>query len=129
MSTEKTAARDVDEYIAGFPEDVRRILEQVRATIREAVPEAEETISYQIPTFKLNGRYLVYFAGHRKHVAVYPAPLASPEIAADLAPYASGKGTAKFPLDRPIPLDLVRGMVRVLEKENAERLRAKERKK
>ena len=111
MKTDQPAPRTIDEYIAGFPDEVREILETVRTTIREAAPDAEEAISYQIPTFKLNGRPLVYFAGYKKHVGLYPVPVGNAEFGGDLSPYQSGKGTAKFPLNRPIPYDLISRIV------------------
>jgi uncharacterized protein YdhG (YjbR/CyaY superfamily) len=92
----------IDEYIAEFPPDVQVVLHEVRATIRKAAPAAREKISYRIPTFTLNGRYLVYFAGYSSHITIYPAPLQHAELADELAPYASGKGTVRFPLDRPV---------------------------
>jgi len=118
VKTRPPTPRSIDEYIAAFPSDVREILQQVRATIREAAPDAEETISYQIPTFTLKGRYLVYFAGYRKHISLYPAPIGVPEFKAELAPYESGKGTAKFPLDKPIPFDLITRIVKFRVREN-----------
>ena len=111
MESAQPPARSIDDYIAGFPDDVQEVLQQIRATIRDAAPDAEETISYGIPTFRLNGTYLVYFAGYRKHVSVYPAPVGNAEFAAEMAVYGSGKGTAKFPLDRPIPQDVIRKIV------------------
>jgi len=103
VKTRPPTPRSIDEYIAAFPEDLQEILQKVRTTVRAAAPEAEETISYHIPTFTLKGRYLVYFAGYQKHVSVYPAPIGIAEFREELATYASGKGTAKFPLDKPIP--------------------------
>jgi uncharacterized protein YdhG (YjbR/CyaY superfamily) len=97
----------VDGYIASFPDDVQKVLRKVRATIRKAVPKAEEKISYQIPTFALDGRYLVYFAGWKNHISVYPLPEADEAFERELAPYKSGKGTVKFPLNKPIPYDLI----------------------
>ena len=111
MPAEATPA-SIDDYIAGFPEEVQSVLRQVRAIIREEAPDAQETISYQIPTFTLAGRHLVYFAGHSKHVAVYPAPVANPGFAAEMAAYGSGKGTAKFRLDQPLPVDVIRKIVK-----------------
>jgi uncharacterized protein YdhG (YjbR/CyaY superfamily) len=108
----------VDAYIAGFPPDVQRVLQEVRTTIRNAAPGATETISYQMPTFDLDGRHLVYFAGYKKHVGVYPVPLASEELP-ELAEYEAGKGTARFPLDRPMPLDLITRIVEFRIRENA----------
>lgn len=103
------AAHDdaVDAYLGAFPEDVREVLERVRATIHEALPGAEERISYQIPTVTLGGKSIVYFAGWAQHVSVYPVPEGDEQLVADLAPYRSGKGTAKFPLDKPVPYDLI----------------------
>jgi uncharacterized protein YdhG (YjbR/CyaY superfamily) len=102
----------VDDYIAGFPDDMQAVLRQVRATIRDAAPDAQETISYRIPAFTLGGRQLIYFAGHSKHVAVYPAPVANPDFAEEMAVYGSGKGTAKFRLDQPLPMDVIRKIVK-----------------
>jgi uncharacterized protein YdhG (YjbR/CyaY superfamily) len=94
---DRTGREAVDEYIAGFPPEVQEILEQIRGTIRQVAPEAEEGISYGIAALTLNGHPLVYFAGFSKHVSVYPAPLGHPDFEDDLPAYASGKGTAKFP--------------------------------
>ena len=106
----------VDEYIASFPPEVQRTLEEVRAAIRAVVPGTEERISYGIPTFTLNGRYVVYFSGWKRHVSVYPTPNADPELAAAIKPYVAGKGTLKFALDKPIPIELIqRVAARLLE--------------
>jgi uncharacterized protein YdhG (YjbR/CyaY superfamily) len=118
----------IDAYIAGFPGDVQQVLRQIRSTIRAAAPEAEETISYQIPAFTLHGTYLIYFAGFKKHVSVYPAPVGNAEFVEEMAIYGSGKGTAKFPLDRPIPLDLITRMVKFRIRETLARAEAKGRK-
>jgi len=125
MKTAQPAYADIDEYIAAFPADVQAVLRQVRATIRAAAPEAEETISYQIPTFKPNGTHLIYFAGYKKHVSVYPAPVGNADFADEMAVYGSGKGTAKFPLDRPIPFDLITRMVKLRIQETLARAEAK----
>ena len=117
--------KTIDEYIAGFPPDVQELLQKVRATIQKAAPEAEETISYKIPTFNLNGRYLIYFAGYKKHISLYPAPIGNPEFAEEIAPYESGKGTLKFPLDGPIPFRLITRIVKFRAKENSRRAGAK----
>ena len=116
--------KTIDEYIAGFPPDVQRVMEQVRATIRKAAPDATESISYRIPTFKLHGSYLVYFAGHTKHIGVYPAPVDAPALKKELAPYATGKGTVQFPLDKPIPVDVITKIVKYRSKENEARTSA-----
>jgi uncharacterized protein YdhG (YjbR/CyaY superfamily) len=97
----------VDEYIASFPPEVQRTLEDVRAAIRAVVPGTEERISYGIPTFSLNGRYVVYFSGWKRHVSVYPIPDADPGLARAIKPFMAGKGTLKFALDEPIPIELI----------------------
>jgi uncharacterized protein YdhG (YjbR/CyaY superfamily) len=113
----------VEEYIAGFPPDVQRTLEEVRGAIRAAVPGAEERISYGIPTFTIDGRYVVYFSGWKAHVAVYPIPDADPELAREIAPYRAGKGTLKFPLSEPMPLQLIGRVAARLREQHAARRR------
>lgn len=103
----KTDFKTIDEYVATFPESTQAILEKMRDSIRNAVPDAEEGISYQIPAFKVNGKYFVYFSGYRKHVGLYPAPSGNTPFKKELAPYLSGKATAKFPIDKPVPFDLI----------------------
>lgn len=120
METEKAAPQTIDEYIAGFPPDVQARLQMVRQTIREAAPEAVETINYQIPTFKLNGKNLVHFAAYKNHIGFYPTPRGMEEFKEELAPYESGKGTARFPFDQPVPYDLITRIVTFKVKENLE---------
>ena len=110
--------KTVDEYIASFPPDVRVILEKVGGIIRKAAPGAEERISYGMPGYKL-GRNLVYFAAHKSHIGLYPTPSATGAFAKELAPYESGKGSIKFPLDEPIPYDLIRRIVEFRVREEA----------
>ena len=117
MSTHGTVPTDIDEYIAGFPPDVQEILEEVRATIRSAAPGAEEAISYQIPTFRLEGN-LVHFAAFKKHIGFYPTPTGIDEFTDELSGYQGGKGSVQFPLDKPMPFDLIRRMVEFRVKEN-----------
>lgn len=95
----------MDDYIKSFPKDVQSILEKIRQSIREAIPEAEEAISYRMPTFKLNGRVLVYFAAFRRHIGLYPP--APKEFKNEVSKYEGPKGNLKFPTDKPIPYDLV----------------------
>jgi uncharacterized protein YdhG (YjbR/CyaY superfamily) len=104
-----SGAASVDAYIASFPPEVQQVLESVRATIRAAVPGAEERISYGIPTLALDGRSVVHFSAWKHHVAVYPVPdaAADPALARELAAYRAGKGTLRFPLDEPLPLALI----------------------
>jgi uncharacterized protein YdhG (YjbR/CyaY superfamily) len=120
------APKTVDKYLAGFPKDVRAVLERVRSTIRRAVPSAEEAISYGIPAFKLNGRTMIYFAGWKEHYSIYPSN--DRLVAAfkdELAPYeVNGKGTIRFPLAAPIPVKLIAGIARFRAKESAEREKA-----
>ena len=123
MATKKPTT--IDEYIDGFPEDTQTMLEQVRATIKGAVPGAEEKISYGIPSITLNGKYVLYFAGYKKHIGVYPVP--RKEFEKDFAPYkTSGKGTIQFPLDKTLPLTLIKKITKFqvqqgLAKEKAKR--------
>ena len=109
----RTAAKDIDEYISGFPADVQKILQKIRRTIQKAAPKATEAISYQIPTFKLNGKNLIHFAAFKNHIGLYPVPRGVPEFDEELAAYKGGKGTAQFPLDKPIPYDLIERIVKV----------------
>lgn len=124
MNTDQSAPKTIDEYIAGFPQDVQVLLEQVRQTIRAAAPEAEETIKYQMPTFMLNGN-LVYFAAFKKHIGFYPIPSGIDAFKEELSRYEGGKGSVKFPLDQPLPLDLIRRIVEHRVQENLARATAK----
>jgi uncharacterized protein YdhG (YjbR/CyaY superfamily) len=115
------AAASVDAYIAGFPPETRPVLEELRALIRETAPEATEKISYAMPTFDVNGRYLVYFAGWKKHIALYPVSARMvEELGEEIEPYVSGKGTLQFPLSRPLPTDLIRRVVAFRRKERTD---------
>ena len=109
----------VDDYIASYPADMQVVLETIRQTIRKVVPAADETISYQIPTFRLNGKNVVHFAGWKHHISLYPLPAVDEEYEQEVAPYRSGKGTAKFPLDKPIPYDIIERMVGLLVQERS----------
>ena len=118
MSAIQTSPSTIDEYIAGFPDHVQVILQKIRATIREAAPEAEETISYKMPTFNLKGRYLIYFSAYRKHIGMYPVPTGNAKFLEEIAPYQAGKGTLQFLLDKPIPYKLITKVVKLRIKEN-----------
>ena len=118
----KTCVKSVDDYIASQPEEVQVVLERVRSTIRKAVPGAEETISYQIPTYKLQGRPMLYFAGWRKHYSLYPATdHVVAAFKADLAAYEVSKGTIRFPLSQAVPVKLIERISKFRAKEVAER--------
>ena len=116
----------VDAYIGGFPPEVQSILNKIRSTIREVAPEAEETIKYAMPTYVLKGN-LVHFAAYKEHIGFYPVPTAIDAFQEDLAPYKSGKGSVRFPLDEAIPYDLIRRIVAFRVRENLEQAEAKQR--
>jgi uncharacterized protein YdhG (YjbR/CyaY superfamily) len=107
MTASRTTAKTIDEYIAGFPKDVQEILEKIRAIIRKTAPDAKETINYGIPTFQLNGN-LVHFAAFKKHIGFYPTPEGIEQFKDELAGYEGAKGSVQFPLDKPMPYDLIR---------------------
>jgi uncharacterized protein YdhG (YjbR/CyaY superfamily) len=127
----RAKAETIDEYVSWFPEDVRKRLERIRATVRKAAPKAEETISYGIPAFKLNGA-LIYFAAFREHISLYPVTSAlKKKLGKELAPHTNPerKGTMRFPLDKPLPLALIRKIVKVRAQENLEGSRSRVKKK
>lgn len=118
----------VDEYIESFQPDVKAMLQDLRKAIRQAAPKAEEVISYNMPAYKFNG-ILVYFAGHKNHLGFYPGSGAITGIFKDsLTGYKTSKGTVQFPLDRPLPLRLIKDIVKFRVKENLERAEAKKKK-
>ena len=122
---EKLKPKSISEYIAGFPQDTQIILEQIRHTIKVIVPLAEETISYGMPTFKLNGTYLIYFAGYKNHIGIYPVPN-NKEFEEEFSSYkTSGKGTIQFPLDKPIPTNLIKKILEFRVAENLQKVKTK----
>ncbi len=118
-------AATVDEYISRFPPKVQATMQKLRKTIRAVAPKAEEVISYQIAGYKYYGM-LIFFAGWKDHISVYPAPRGNDTFKKELAAYKGGKGTVQFPLDKPIPFDLVKRMVQFRVKENEEKAKAKQ---
>jgi uncharacterized protein YdhG (YjbR/CyaY superfamily) len=112
--------KNVDEYIKTFPKDIQTILEEMRQTIREAAPEAEETISYQMPVFKQKG-VLVWYAAFKDHIGFFPTALGVEAFKDELSGYAISKGTIQFPLDKPIPIDLMKRIVKFRLKQNLEK--------
>jgi uncharacterized protein YdhG (YjbR/CyaY superfamily) len=104
----------IDEYIDSFPVEVRAVLEQMRRRIHRALPEAQETIRYDIPTFQINGRNVVHFAGWKQHVSVYPVPAGDEAFQREIEPFRAGRGTLKFPLDQPIPYHLIERVAALL---------------
>jgi uncharacterized protein YdhG (YjbR/CyaY superfamily) len=124
MSTKRQAPRDIDEYIAGCPPDVRLILQKIRATVHKAAPAAEETIKYGMPTFTLQGN-LVHFAAFKKHIGFFPPVKGDEAFKREASPYEAEKGTFRFPLDASIPYPLIAKIVKLRVKENRERATSK----
>ena len=124
MKLSNSKFTSVDSYIESFPKDVQKSLERLRATIKKTAPKAEEIISYNMPAYKQNGM-LVYFAGYKHHIGSYPG--VSPIIAfkKEISMYKNAKGSVQFPIDKPMPLDLVIKMVKLKVKENGEKVAAK----
>jgi uncharacterized protein YdhG (YjbR/CyaY superfamily) len=119
MRSNKIKFSSIDEYIAAFPEEIQKILEELRATIKSAASGAEEKISYQMPTFTLKGN-LVHFAAHKKHIGFYPTPSGIRAFEQELSIYEASKGAIRFPIDRPLPLDLISKIVEFRVNENLE---------
>ncbi len=128
MKTTNAIPQTIDEYIAGFPKNVQEILQKIRLTIHEAAPEATEKISYQMPTFYLKGN-LVHFAAFKEHIGFYPVPTGIEKFKKELSIYKQGKGSVQFPLDQPMPYDLISKIVKYRVKENLASAAAKEKKK
>jgi uncharacterized protein YdhG (YjbR/CyaY superfamily) len=116
--------KTIDEYIAGFQPDVQKLLQQIRDIIRKAAPDAEEALKYRMPTFVLNEN-LVHFAGFEKHIGFYPTPSGIEAFKRELAGYKSAKGSVQFPLDEPVPFDLIKKMVEFRVKETWEKKAAR----
>lgn len=104
-------AASVDEYIANFPEGTQAILQQIRTLVREAAPNAEESMSYAMPAYKLSGKPLVYFAGYKNHIGLYATPAGYGPFQEELSTYKQGKGSVQFPLAEPMPMDLIRRII------------------
>lgn len=106
MKSDETTPNVIDEYIANFPPDVQKVLQKVRKIIRKVAPDAQEKINYGIPTFTLNGN-LVHYAGFKSHIGFYPTPSGIEKFKSELSKYEGAKGSVKFPLDQPIPYELI----------------------
>lgn len=126
MEAKKPTPGSIDEYIAGYPEDIQKILHEVRATLKAAAPQATEKISYQIPTFYLNGN-LVHFAAFKDHISFFPGSIGniSRQFGERIAEYVTGKGTLQFPLDKPLPLDLIAEITRYRAEQNLNKAKGK----
>lgn len=120
--------KNIDEYIAGFPIEVQHILQKIRSTIHEVAPEAGETISYQIPTFTLHGN-LVHFAAYKRHIGFYPSSSGIEKFKKEIAAYKWAKGSVQFPLDQPIPYELISRITAFRVAENTARAESKSKKK
>lgn len=116
MKTGSAPPKTIDEYIAGFPGKVQEALQKIRSVIKRAAPDAEEAIKYRIPTFVLNGN-LVHFAAFQRHIGFYPSPSGIEEFKDELSAYNHAKGSVQFPLDRPVPMSLIRKIVKFRVKE------------
>lgn len=127
MKTNRAAPTTIDEYIAGYPPDVQAILQQIRQTIREAAPDAEEAISYQLPTFRLHGN-LVHFGAFKSHLGFYPTPTGIEKFQKELSVYQGAKGSVRFPLDQPIPYALIKRIVKFRVQENRAQAAARSKK-
>ena len=119
-----TLNNTIDEYISGFPDDIQTLLQQIRVTIREAAPEAEEAIKYAMPTFVLNGN-LVHFAAFKNHIGFYPVPSGIEAFKKELSVYKGAKGSVQFPLDQPMPLELITKIVKFRVSENMKKAKTK----
>ena len=120
---------NTDEYVSALPEHVRKPLEKLRMTIKKTAPNAEEMISYNIPAFRLNGVGVVYYAAWKTHIGMYPIPGGDQAFKKEISAYAGGKSTAKFPLDKPLPIRLITRFVKFSVKKNQEKAKAKSKKK
>ena len=116
---------NVDEYILDFPEDIQSLLNLVRSTIQQAAPEAEESIGFGMPAYKIHGKPLVYFAAFKNHIGFYATPTGHAEFAKELSKYKQGKGSVQFPIDQPMPLKLIAQIVEFRVIENQEKSKAK----
>lgn len=112
---------EVDKYITTFPANVRNILNEIRAIIKDAAPGAVESIAYRMPAYKTNGKPLVYFAGYKSHIGFYATPTGHENFSAELSIYKQGKGSVQFPLDKPVPYDLIKRIVEFRVRENQAR--------
>src|SRR5262249_37494779 len=126
--TNRSTLATIDDYITAFPPNVRSILEKIRSTVRKAAPQADEKISYKMPALALDGD-LIYFAAFKNHIGIYPPVRGDEKLRKELAPYRGEKGNLKFPLDEPMPYELIARVVRFRVQEHLERARSKQKRK
>ena len=127
IENKKSGFHSIDEYIGTFPEDIQKLLEEVRATIKAAAPDAEEKISYQMPTFFLKGN-LIHFAAFKNHIGLYPTPSGTEAFKRELSIYQGAKGSVRLPIDKPLPLKLISRIVKFRVAENLKKAEAKSKK-
>jgi len=113
MEGNKVRYSSIDEYIAAFPEQTQKLLEELRSAIKTSAPEVKEKITYQMPTFDLNGRHLVFFSAYKHHIGLYPVPVGSEAFQKEISQYKSAKSALNFPIDKPLPLKLIRQVVKL----------------
>jgi uncharacterized protein YdhG (YjbR/CyaY superfamily) len=118
-------AENVDEYIAGFPKEKQKVLKQIRKTVKQAAPAAKEIISYGMPAYKLNGNILLYFAAFKKHIGFYALPSGNEAFKKEISTYKTGRGSIQFPLEKPMPIDLITKIVKFRAKENLQKIKNK----
>lgn len=128
MKKTKAHFNSIDEYIATFPEDIQKILEEIRASIKATVPKAEEYISYNMPAFKVNGEYFAHFAAWKTHIGMYPIPEGNAAFQKEVLKYKGAKSSLNFPLDKPMPLKLISKVVKFRIAENLKNAKLKSRK-
>lgn len=124
MKMNKAVPKNIDDYIADYPENIQKLLEQVRTTIKKAAPKAEEKISYGIPTFTLNGN-LVHFGAYKNHIGFYATPSGHAAFKKELGVYKQGKGSVQFPINQPLPVALISQIVKFRVIENSEKKNTK----
>ena len=118
MESNKVSYSSIDEYIAAFPKETQKLLEEMRSAIKASAPEVEEKISYQMPTFDLNGRHLVFFSALKHHIGLYPIPAGNKAFEKSISKYKSAKSSLNFPMDQPLPLKLISKFVKLRVAEN-----------
>ena len=129
MTTKKSGFTSVDQYISTLPKDTQKRMQEIRKTIKAIVPKAEEGISYQMAAFKVHGEYFAHFAAWKKHIGMYPIPAGDAAFRKEIIPYVAAKSSLQFPLDKPLPLKLIRKVVKFRIAENLERSEARAKKK
>jgi uncharacterized protein YdhG (YjbR/CyaY superfamily) len=129
MESNKVRFISIDEYIAAFPEETQKLLEELRSAIKASAPEVEEKITYQMPTFDLNGRHLVFFSAYKHHIGLYPVPAGNEAFQKEISQYKSAKSALNFPIDKPLPLKLISKFLKLRVAENSKTAEIKPRRK